>query len=101
MMLDLPELLAPARIVSGLTSMDCSSAMDLKPATEILVIPSGFSGDSFFLELMAFAIALVAGGRLGLFEQGADEGLEAGAVFGADDLVADAAVAAEDVGDGQ
>ena len=63
MMLDLPELLAPASIVSGLTSMDCSSAMDLKPETEMRVMPSGFGGESFFLALMAFAISLVAGRR--------------------------------------
>jgi hypothetical protein len=53
--------------------------MDLKPATEMRVIPSGFAGESFFFELMAFAISLVAG-RRGLFvEQGLDTRLEVGA----------------------
>ncbi|GEM_PF-6529232 len=40
-MLDFPELLAPARMVSGLISMDCSRLIDLKPETVIPVIPSG------------------------------------------------------------
>ena len=69
MMLDLPELFAPASIVSGLTSIDCSSAMDLKPETEIFVIPSGLAGESFFFELTGFAILLLeCGGRRLLFE---------------------------------
>lgn len=43
-MLDLPELFAPARIVRGAMSMDCSRAMDLKPATVIREIEGGGSG---------------------------------------------------------
>ena len=38
-MLDLPELLAPARIVRGRISMLCSLSMDLKPETLIPVMP--------------------------------------------------------------
>ena len=41
-MLDLPELLAPAKIVRGLTSMLCSCAIDLNPATVIRVMPAFF-----------------------------------------------------------
>ena len=37
-MLDFPELLAPAKIVRGRISIACSWLMDLKPATEILVM---------------------------------------------------------------
>ncbi len=40
MMLDLPELLAPARIVSGAISISCLLTMDLKPSTAMRVIPS-------------------------------------------------------------
>src|SRR5947209_3036571 len=96
MMLDLPELFAPASIVSGLTSIDCSSTMDLKPATEILVIPSGFFGASVFFGAMVFAISLVA--RPPLVEERGDERLELGARLLADDLLADAAVAVYDEG---
>jgi hypothetical protein len=38
MMLDFPELFAPARIVSGRMSIVHSSAIDLKPLTDILVM---------------------------------------------------------------
>ena len=41
MMLDLPELFAPARIVRGRTAMLCSSLIDLKPATLISAIAHG------------------------------------------------------------
>jgi hypothetical protein len=47
-MLDFPELLAPARIVSGRISIDCSCLMDLKPETDIRVIPSSWFGRGFF-----------------------------------------------------
>src|SRR5213595_2851875 len=97
MTLDLPELFAPASMVSGLTSIDCSSTMDLKPATEILVIPSGFVGESVFLGATGLAISLVAR-RLGLRKQRRDERLELGARLLADDLLADAAVAVYDEG---
>ena len=39
-MLDFPELFAPARIVNGRISIAHSSAIDLKPFTAILVMPS-------------------------------------------------------------
>jgi hypothetical protein len=39
MILDLPELFAPERIVRGAISILHSSASDLYPETEILVIP--------------------------------------------------------------
>jgi hypothetical protein len=45
MMLDFPELFAPARIVSGWMSISHSSAIDLKPFTAILVMPEIFSAD--------------------------------------------------------
>ena len=45
MMLDFPELFAPARIVSGRMSMVHSFASDLKPLTAILVMPSTASFD--------------------------------------------------------
>src|SRR5438105_4566909 len=96
MMLDLPELFAPASIVSGLTSIDCSSTMDLKPATEILVIPSGFVGESAFLGATGLAISLVA--RPLLREQRRHERLELGARLLADDLLADAPLAVDDEG---
>ena len=38
-MLDLPELLAPARMVKGRISMRCSLSIDLKPETLIPVMP--------------------------------------------------------------
>src|SRR4051794_35435767 len=41
MMLVLPELLAPAKIVRGRTSIECSPASDLKSRTKIRVMPSG------------------------------------------------------------
>lgn len=47
-MLDLPELLAPARRVNGLISMDRSRLMDLKPQTVICVIPSCALGGCVF-----------------------------------------------------
>ena len=40
-MLDLPELLAPARIVRGFTSIDCALLTDLKPEIVISEIPAG------------------------------------------------------------
>jgi hypothetical protein len=40
MMLDLPELLAPARMVNGAISISCRLAIDLKPSTAMRVIPS-------------------------------------------------------------
>src|SRR5437588_3014029 len=42
-MLDLPELFAPAKIVSGLTSIFCLSVMDLKPATWISAMAGGIT----------------------------------------------------------
>src|SRR3954454_19152725 len=51
MMLDLPELLAPARMVSGLTSIRCSSLIDLNPATEISEMPPACSGRVGFFAL--------------------------------------------------
>src|SRR5260370_25765226 len=43
MMLDLPELFAPARIVSGAISISCLLAIDLNPSTAIFVIPSAMA----------------------------------------------------------
>jgi len=43
MMLDLPELFAPARTVRGAMSIVCSSAMDLNPRTVIALIDAGLS----------------------------------------------------------
>jgi hypothetical protein len=43
-MLDLPELLAPARSVKGRISIVCSSAIDLKPETDSDVIAGGVFG---------------------------------------------------------
>ena len=43
-MLDFPELFAPARIVKGAISIDCSSPIDLKPETVIREIEGGASG---------------------------------------------------------
>ena len=45
-MLDFPELFAPASSVRGRISIVCSSEIDLKPATESVVIVGGFAGDS-------------------------------------------------------
>ena len=42
MILNFPELLPPARIVNGRMSIAPSSAIDLKPMTAILVMPSCF-----------------------------------------------------------
>ena len=50
-MLDFPELLAPARIVKGRISSDCSWLMDLKPETDIRVIPSSRFGCGFLVLL--------------------------------------------------
>src|SRR5947209_7649351 len=99
MMLDLPELFAPASTVSGLTSIDCSSTMDLKPATEIFVIPSGFVGEPVFFGAMGLAISLPA--RRLLLKQRGDERLELGARLLADDLLSDAALAVYDEGRGE
>src|SRR5258708_5712004 len=48
--LDLPELFAPARMVSGRISMLCSWLIDLKPPTVMRVMPSilSFDGDVLF-----------------------------------------------------
>jgi hypothetical protein len=40
-MLDFPELFAPAKSVSGRTSIVCSTEIDLNPATESVVIVGG------------------------------------------------------------
>jgi hypothetical protein len=40
-MLDFPELLAPARTVSGRMSIDCWFAIDLKPATAMELMEGG------------------------------------------------------------
>ena len=60
-MLDLPELLAPAKIVSGRISMLCSSLMDLNPPTVIsemalvsgLKTPLDFGEEGLILALLA------------------------------------------------
>lgn len=59
MMLDLPELLAPARIVRGLTSMLCSVAIDLKPAT--LTLPC-IECRGFFLQPARLPVARLGRG---------------------------------------
>lgn len=43
MMLDFPELFAPARIVSGAISISCRLTIDLKPSTAMRVIPSAIA----------------------------------------------------------
>jgi len=43
MMLDFPELLAPAKMVSGRISIVCSLARDLYPAALMEVMPAMFS----------------------------------------------------------
>ena len=48
-MLDLPELFAPARSVRGRIAIVCSSTIDLKPEMERDVIAGGVSGDSLEL----------------------------------------------------
>jgi hypothetical protein len=48
--------------------------MDLKPETEIPVIPSGLAGESFFFELTGLAILSVVRGLL--VEQRLDQRLE-------------------------
>ena len=45
-MLDLPELLAPARSVNGRISSVCSSTIDLKPETDSDLMAGGVFGDS-------------------------------------------------------
>ena len=45
-MLDLPELLTPARIVSGRMSIDCALPIDLNPSTVIRVSAFPMSSDS-------------------------------------------------------
>ena len=45
-MLDLPELLAPARSVNGRISIVCSLTIDLKPETDSDVIAGGVFGES-------------------------------------------------------
>ena len=45
-MLDLPELLAPARSVKGRISIVCSSTIDLKPETDSDVMACGVFGES-------------------------------------------------------
>src|SRR5947207_14579963 len=57
-MLDLPELLAPARTVSGLISIDCGLTMDLYPLTLMPVMPSGVALGVFPLGLFSFSIRL-------------------------------------------
>lgn len=55
MMLDLPEELAPARMVRGRTSMRLLLQRDLKPSTVMAVMPWGlrfFSLLFFFAETM-------------------------------------------------
>ena len=54
MMLDLPELLAPARMVSGRISMLCSLSMDLKPETLMPVMPEVFGLFAFVFRAKAF-----------------------------------------------
>ena len=49
-MLDFPELFAPARMVSGLMSIDCRCAIDLYPQTLIRVKPSEFREPLGFLD---------------------------------------------------
>jgi hypothetical protein len=49
-MLDLPELFAPARMVSGLMSIDWRRAIDLYPQTLIWVKPSEFPDALGFLD---------------------------------------------------
>src|SRR4051812_14769249 len=57
MMLDFPELLAPARIVRGRTSILCSSLMDLNPATLISAMLIRCPGAPRF-EALAIALPL-------------------------------------------
>ena len=45
-MLDLPELLAPARSVNGRISIVCSSTIDLNPETDSDVMAGGVFGES-------------------------------------------------------
>ncbi len=49
-MLDFPELFAPARMVSGLMSIDCRCAIDLYPQTLIRVKPCEFPDALGFLD---------------------------------------------------
>src|SRR5438477_4278657 len=55
MILDLPELFAPARIVRGRIAMLCSSLMDLNPATWISAMAHG----STTVWLRAFAFLAI------------------------------------------
>jgi len=103
MMLDLPELFAPARIVSGAISMLCSSLIDLKPATVIRVIPSGAgAGLGLFEEALFFAISIILRSRRRRFiEQRRDGGLECFALFAAGDLLSNASLPVNDICDGK
>jgi len=49
-MLDFPELFAPARMVSGLMSIDCRCAIDLYPRTLTWVKPCEFRNALGFLD---------------------------------------------------
>src|SRR5208282_844805 len=55
-MLDFPELFAPAKMVSGLMSMDCRRAIDLYPQTPIWVKPWEFPGALGFLDSVGWFI---------------------------------------------
>lgn len=58
-MLDLPELLAPARTVRGRISICCSLSIDLKPETLIPVMPeiAGFFIFVFRAKACAYGFA--------------------------------------------
>ena len=60
MMLDLPELFAPARMVKGLSSNVCLSQIDLNPLTAILASACIFTRFSILVDMI---LVLAAGKR--------------------------------------